>query len=54
MLNLDFGDAKDDSCTIVAQLKNMPSLETLVLTSPHISVIDLENLHQNIPTIRDL
>jgi hypothetical protein len=54
MLNLDFGDAEDDSRTIVAQLKNMPVLETLVLTSPHISVIDLEKLHENIPTIRDL
>jgi hypothetical protein len=49
MLNLDFGDAEDDSRTVVAQLKNIPILETLVLTSPHISVIELENLHQNIP-----
>jgi hypothetical protein len=39
---------------IICQLKNMPVLKELSVMATNISVLDLEVLHTNLPTIQNL
>jgi hypothetical protein len=53
-LDLDFKNLRISCQTILPQIKNMPVLEELTLSKPYLSVVDMELLHNNIPSIRKL
>jgi hypothetical protein len=53
-LDLDFIEVKYGSRTIFTQLRNMPLLEELSLHSLSVTVMDLEMVHENLPTLRKL
>jgi hypothetical protein len=53
-LDLDFIEVKYGSRTIFTQLRNMPLLEELSLHSLSATVMDLEMVHENLPTLRKL
>jgi hypothetical protein len=40
--------------SVISQLKNMPVLETLALESSKVGLMDIELLHENLPSMKEL
>ncbi|KAI8879755.1 hypothetical protein K501DRAFT_302990 [Backusella circina FSU 941] len=52
-LNVDFCQVPN-TLAVICQLKDLPVLNRLSLRSPKMNLVDLDNIHKNIPSIQDL